>query len=383
MERNNKFTVLYVDDEVSNLNIFRNTFRREYNVLTASSAVEGLKILKDKRVDLILTDQRMPDMDGVSFLKETIGQFPELNRILITGYTDFDALKTAINEAKIFQYIQKPWREEQLRNIIDKALEIYVLRQENESLNQQLVEKNQQLEMINNDLLEFDKLKMDFLSIISHEIRTPLNGIVGSVDLMKRNFGDDDSESLVSLITILETSVNRLEKFLLSAERITQLKSQKYPLMKEAVAPKVIIDRAIEINKEKISSKNIIIKKSISENPDLFVDIKLIIYSLNEILDNAFKQSSEGSKLFIKTYKEDECLFIEIEDQGQGFTNKMLKNAFQVFVSDGKNDQHNGLSLAIIKNIMENHSGGIEISNSPDGGARVILRFCLNSPNTE
>lgn len=383
MERNNKFTVLYVDDEVSNLNIFRNTFRREYNVLTASSAVEGLKILKDKRVDLILTDQRMPDMDGVSFLKETIGQFPELNRILITGYTDFDALKTAINEAKIFQYIQKPWREEQLRNIIDKALEIYVLRQENESLNQQLVEKNQQLEMINNDLLEFDKLKMDFLSIISHEIRTPLNGIVGSVDLMKRNFGDDDSESLVSLITILETSVNRLEKFLLSAERITQLKSQKYPLMKEAVAPKVIIDRAIEINKEKISSKNIIIKKSISENPDLFVDIKLIIYSLDEILDNAIKQSSEGSKLFIKTYKEDECLFIEIEDQGQGFTNKMLKNAFQVFVSDGKNDQHNGLSLAIIKNIMENHSGGIEISNSPDGGARVILRFCLNSPNTE
>ncbi|MFO8022543.1 MAG: HAMP domain-containing sensor histidine kinase, partial [Perlabentimonas sp.] len=311
------------------------------------------------------------------------GQFPELNRILITGYTDFDALKTAINEAKIFQYIQKPWREEQLRSIIDKALEIYVLRQENESLNQQLVEKNQQLEIINKDLLEFDKLKMDFLSIISHEIRTPLNGIAGSVDLMKRDFGDDDSESLVSLITILETSVNRLEKFLLSAERITQLKSQKYPLMKEAVAPEDIIDRAIEINNERFSGKEIILEKSISDNSELFVDIKLITYSLDEIFDNAIKQSSKSSKILIKTYKEDGCLVLEIEDQGPGFTDKMLKNAFQVFVSDNKKDQHKGLSLAIIKNIMENHSGSIGISNSPDGGARVMLRFCLNATNAE
>ncbi|MFP4557641.1 MAG: response regulator [Bacteroidales bacterium] len=383
MEKNKKFTVLYVDDEVSNLNIFRNTFRREYNVLTASSAAEGLNILRDKNVDLILTDQRMPEMDGVSFLKETIGQFPELNRILITGYTDFDALKSAINEAKIFQYIQKPWREEQLRNIINKALEIYVLRQENEDLNNQLKEKNQQLEAINEDLLEFDKLKMDFLSIISHEIRTPLNGISCSVDLMKRDFGDDDSESLVSLINILETSVNRLEKFLLSAERITQLKSQKYPLMREAITPENIIDRVIENNHEKLLNKKIVLEKSISNNPEIFIDIKLITYSLDEILDNAIKQSPEGEKIILKTYNEDGCLVIEIKDQGKGFTDKMLKNAFEAFVSDNKNEQHKGLSLAIIKHIMENHSGSIEVSNKPDGGARVMLRFCLNANNDE
>jgi DNA-binding NtrC family response regulator len=79
-------------------------------------------------------------MDGVSFLKQTINSFPELNRILITGYTDFDALRTAVNEAKIFQYIQKPWKEDQLKNIIDKALELYQLRRENQSLTDQLQE---------------------------------------------------------------------------------------------------------------------------------------------------------------------------------------------------------------------------------------------------
>lgn len=132
MAKNEKYTILYVDDEESNLNIFKNTFRRDYNVLVANNAQTGLEILKNEKVDLILTDQRMPEIDGVTFLKQTINQFPNLNRILITGYTDFDALCNAVNDAKIFQYIQKPWVEGQLRNVIEKALEVYLLRQENE-----------------------------------------------------------------------------------------------------------------------------------------------------------------------------------------------------------------------------------------------------------
>jgi len=100
-------------------------------------------------------------------------------------------------------------------------------------------------------------------------------------------------------------------------------------------------------------------------------------------LDNAIKQTPEGAKIILRTYEENACLVIEVEDNGNGFTDKMLKNAFQVFVSDNKNEQHKGLSLAIIKNIMENHSGSIEISNSPEGGARVMLRLCLNAENAQ
>ena len=99
----NKFTILYVDDEESNLNIFKNTFRRDYNILVALSATDGLEILKKEHVDLILTDQRMPEMDGVEFLKQALSIYPDLNRILITAYSDFDALRNAINEAQIFQ----------------------------------------------------------------------------------------------------------------------------------------------------------------------------------------------------------------------------------------------------------------------------------------
>lgn len=380
MERDNKkFTILYVDDEESNLNIFRNTFRREYNVLTASSGKEGLDVLQDSNVDLILTDQRMPDMDGVSFLKQTIGQFPELNRILITGYTDFDALKTAINDAKIFQYIQKPWREEQLRNIIDKALEVYTLRQENETLNQQLLDKNKELEKINQELLEIDKLKTDFLSIISHEIRTPLNGIVGSVDLLKQDIGEEEASPLSSLIYILETSVNRLEKFLLSAERITQLKSKTYPINKEVIDPLAFIEESLSRNKDKLMQKHQLIRKRLSSYATFKADKRLIEFCIDELIDNAVKHSPIGSDIQLNTGENDSYFYFEVVDEGPGFSEKLMNNAFQLFISDSKNDQQKGLSLALIKVIMDNHTGVVEMRNNPGSGATVALYFAKNS----
>lgn len=373
MENTKKFTILYVDDEESNLNIFRNTFRREYKVLTAINAQQGLEILKNESVDLILTDQRMPEMDGVTFLKHTLQSFPELNRILITGYTDFDALKSAINEAKIFQYIQKPWKEAQLRNVIDKALEIYQLKQENQFLNQQLIEKNETLERINQDLLEFDKLKMDFLSLISHEIRTPLNGIVASIDLLKQDIPLTNSESLNTLILIIETSVNRLEKFLLSAERITQLKSGKYYLAIQNIDANELITSIIDARKEDLCIKNCTINVNISSNFNLKADKNLIIFCIDELLDNALKHSPTGSKISINGISKNELSIIEICDQGKGFSNRVLQNPFQLFVSDERSDQQKGLSLALVKLILDAHKGKVELSNVEDRGAKVTI----------
>ena len=112
-----KYSILYVDDEESNLIIFKDTFRRKFNVFTAISAKEGIKILDNNIIDLVLSDQRMPQMTGVEFLKYTLEKHPEPNRILITGYSDFDAIENAINNARIFQYIQKPWEEKKLLDI--------------------------------------------------------------------------------------------------------------------------------------------------------------------------------------------------------------------------------------------------------------------------
>jgi len=140
--------VLYVDDEVHNLNAFKASFRRLFNVFIAESAVEGRKVLENELIHVIITDQRMPVTTGIEFLESIIPDFPEPIRILLTGYADINAVIDAINRGQVYKYIQKPWMEDDLRINIQKAFEIYSLRKENRELTETLMLANKQLEFL-------------------------------------------------------------------------------------------------------------------------------------------------------------------------------------------------------------------------------------------
>ncbi|RZK80752.1 MAG: response regulator [Pedobacter sp.] len=140
--------VLYVDDEVHNLNAFKAGFRRMFNVFIAESAIEGRKILETQDIQVIITDQRMPVTTGIEFLESIIPDFPEPIRILLTGYADINAVIDAINKGQVYKYIQKPWMDEDLRINIEKAYEIYALRKENRELTERLLLANKQLEYL-------------------------------------------------------------------------------------------------------------------------------------------------------------------------------------------------------------------------------------------
>lgn len=145
---NNKITVLYVDDELNNLISFKAVFRTKYNVLTAISGAEAVKILNEKEVHIIITDQRMPGMTGVEFLESILGDFPDPIRILLTGYADMGAVIDAINKGKIFHYLSKPWNEEELDMTITRAFDVYRQKKEEKELNQKLTLSNEQLEFL-------------------------------------------------------------------------------------------------------------------------------------------------------------------------------------------------------------------------------------------
>ena len=145
--------VLYVDDEIHNLNSFKAGFRRVFNVFTADSAVEGRKILETENINIIITDQRMPLTTGIEFLESIIPDFPDPIRILLTGYADITAVIDAINRGNVYLYLQKPWMEEELRNSIEKAFEVYLLRKKNKELTAKLILANEQLEnLLSQDL---------------------------------------------------------------------------------------------------------------------------------------------------------------------------------------------------------------------------------------
>jgi len=142
-----KISILYVDDEENNLFSFKATFRLKYKVFTAISGAEAIDLVKNNPIDIIITDQRMPEMTGVEFLEKIIEINAAPMRILLTGYTDMAAVVDAVNKGKIFHYLNKPWSEKELDDTIQHAYEVYMERQK-------IIETNAKLES-SNDQLEF------------------------------------------------------------------------------------------------------------------------------------------------------------------------------------------------------------------------------------
>ena len=139
------YNVLYVDDEENNLNSFRAALRRHYNIYTALSGEEGMSIVEDNDIHVIVTDQRMPNMTGVQFLQHLPGDLDNI-RIILTGFSDMESIIEAINTGKVYRYITKPWDKDELKITIDNAIETVVLRRNNKKLIQELRNYNEQLE---------------------------------------------------------------------------------------------------------------------------------------------------------------------------------------------------------------------------------------------
>lgn len=154
-ELSKKINILYLDDEIGNLNVFKALLRRDYMIHITSSPDEAKDILNTEKIHIIFSDQRMPGMTGVEFFESIIGEHPNPIRILTTGYSDINSVIEAINKGNIYKYIEKPWDRDYLNSVIIQAYEIYSLRESNEKLitklqnfNDELIKVNEQLEFM-------------------------------------------------------------------------------------------------------------------------------------------------------------------------------------------------------------------------------------------
>ncbi|PSS60606.1 phosphohydrolase [Ensifer sp. NM-2] len=120
---NDKPVLLFVDDEERVVRLLKMIFRNEYDVHTALSAREALAILETISVDVIASDQRMPECTGIQLLAQVRERWPETVRILLTGYSDLVAIIGAVNEGEVYRFINKPWDQSELRNVIASAVE--------------------------------------------------------------------------------------------------------------------------------------------------------------------------------------------------------------------------------------------------------------------
>lgn len=158
------YKILVVDDEPINIRLLERIFNRQYQVLCAFSGQEALELLKQHDVALIISDQRMPEMSGIEFLKLAAEMRPRVIRIIISGYSDVNVLTEAINSGIIYRFISKPWNNEDLQQTVSRALEHYEiikrqydLIQTNERLTTQLASINRIMGRLVADLADLEE----------------------------------------------------------------------------------------------------------------------------------------------------------------------------------------------------------------------------------
>ena len=157
-KKSEKISVIYLDDEEHNLTAFKATFRYIFDVIVTTSAIEAMKLIDDNDIHIVISDQRMPEVTGVEFLKSVVEKYPHTKRILLTGYSDQSDTVDAINIGKISKFISKPWEENNLSTVIQDLYKQYLEEKE-------IAEKAEKLEKVSKerDLFKLESNQIEFI----------------------------------------------------------------------------------------------------------------------------------------------------------------------------------------------------------------------------
>ncbi|RJQ80079.1 MAG: response regulator [Desulfobacteraceae bacterium] len=191
-------TVLCVDDEKNILNALKRLLRKEaYRLLTCTSGQEALTVLAENDVHVVISDQRMPEMNGTELFSQIKVLYPHILRIILTGYTDVDTITNSINEGHIYKFFLKPWNDQHLTLEIRQALEQYDLIQDNKRLYEMALQTNEELKAINEKLesiveertqvLEMQNRALQLSQAMLEDLPSPIVGVSSEMMIVFAN----------------------------------------------------------------------------------------------------------------------------------------------------------------------------------------------------
>ncbi len=216
-------TVLFVDDERDLLNSLKRLLRSEsYQSIFAQSGQEALDLLERKRVDVIITDLGMPEMDGMTLLKQVKEKYPDIIRLILSGQSDSDSIFNAINKGNIYQYILKPWDNKDLKLTVRQAIDLFNLQQERRDLLKKLEEHNRLLEKrVEERTIQLLAIKSQaeigkYASQIVHNLNSPLQVMNGGLDLSDLILSSDNPnlDELRKYLQMVKSGVIDLKKII-------------------------------------------------------------------------------------------------------------------------------------------------------------------------
>ena len=342
-----KIKILYVDDEAENLVGFKASLRLDYQVFTAVNIPQAINYLNNNPdIKVVFCDQRMPIKTGVDFFEEIRISHPHPVRILLTAYTDVDAIIDAINKGNIFRYVRKPWNEADLVSAIEEANKFYLA-------NSMLTIKNDELQKA------YDELNK-FAYSVSHDIRGPLTGILGAINIAREI---ENVEEMKEMLFLMEKSLKKLDSYIISMHDYYSLQRGELKIIeidfnKLVDELKAIYTVIAKVNKVEF---NISINQAEVFRSDK-VTLKLI---LNNLLSNAFKYQDKKNKnksvdLIVEV--QNSLATIYIKDTGVGILGNHIGEIFNLFYRANAQEGA-GFGLYNVKSALSKLNGQIEVSS--------------------
>jgi signal transduction histidine kinase len=371
-----RHTILVVDDEPDVVQSVKDLLRLDYSVLGTTKAEEAVRLMQEHEIDVVMTDQRMPDMTGVELLTRLKGPYPEATRLLFTGYADIRAVIEAINQGNVYRYITKPWDPDELQTIIREACERHDL----------IVQRRvlmDQLEKTNTELREANDLKAAFIQVASHELRTPLSILMGYSELATKVPGANGPTK--QWLARIRAAAERLKSLIDQIIKMLQAGDFHAALEREPVELAPFIAGAVEDVAPFIELRHQkLIRDFSGDLGTMAIDPAKIRDAINHLLLNAVKFTPDGGAITVAANRSDGSLSVSITDTGCGIEEAELKRYGEAFFTGFDVARHSsgtyehgkrglGLGASVVKKFVDMHGGKVQVQSCVGKGTTATI----------
>ncbi|MBV8035901.1 ATP-binding protein [Roseateles sp.] len=364
-----------MDDEVAHLQALEGAIGGlHYEVSCHASPLAALEMLARHPFDVLLSDLRMPEMDGIELMRRAMAIDPDLVPVLMTGYSSIDSAVEAMKVGAL-DYILKPFRIGTLRPVLERALQMRRLRQDNRRLSEQLERRARQLEAANAEL-------DSFAARVAHDLRAPLNIVVGFAGALAESATERLQERERIFLQRVEDAGRRADRMVTGLLSFARLGDG--PLLRDPVDLGLVVQRArsalVMPGDERVEA----VDWQIAPLPKVRGDAVLLEQVFTNLLSNALKfmRGVEAPRVEIAAERVDGGVEVFVRDSGIGFDAARANMLFTPFVRlhDPRQFEGTGMGLANVRRIMERHGGSVSAISAPGQGASFRLRFADDMP---
>lgn len=376
-----KERILIVDDEPMILDMVASYVSLiGFEALRAGNGKEALERLRNEPFTILITDIKMPEMDGFELMKTVRAEFPDMHIIAMTGhgasYTYTDVVSAGATD-----YLNKPFSLDEMMAKLNRV-------SRERELIRDLKQKSLELEKANEDLRRLDNLKSIFVSSVSHELRTPLTVIKEFISLILEGHGGPLTDDQREYLGIAHKNILRLTNLIDTLLDFSRIESGKGLQLKFEPAPLIeVVEDASMTLAHALEEKRVTLENRLdTDMPQVLIDRNRLVEVLINLINNGIKFTPTGGKITIDTRgltEKRDYLKVVVSDTGIGIPPEDLPRVFDRFYQGQSTGiaMGSGLGLAITKEIIEGHQGSIQAESRLGSGTAFIFTLPLLGVN--